>query len=125
MYLQKTSHREVSAIQGADRRIFLCLTAIVTLAIVCIAWIIANPSLGKPLIMDEMEFPAVARAIKETGYPNYYRGETNSSNQGLWHPPLYIATLAAWQLVFGASTVSNRSFGLVNGCLSLVLIGIF
>jgi hypothetical protein len=75
--------------------------------------------------MDEMEFPAVAQAIKETGLPNYYRGETNSSNQGLWHPPLYILTLAVWQVIFGSSVLSNRAFGLFNACLSLVLIGIF
>jgi len=125
MYLQQTSRRELSATQATDRRIFLCLSAIVILAIVCMMWIAAGPSLRKPFVMDEMEFPAVARAIKDTGMPNYYRGETNSSNEGLWHPPLYILTLAAWQVIFGSSVVSNRTYGLFNACLALVLIGIF
>jgi hypothetical protein len=125
MYLQQATHHELRAVRPTDRRIIVILSAIVILIVVCMMWMVALPSLQKPLIMDEMEFPAVARAIKETGLPNYYRGETNSSNQGLWHPPLYILTLAVWQIIFGSSVLSNRAFGLFNACLSLVLVGIF
>jgi hypothetical protein len=105
---------------------FLFSTAILIVILSVFLMVIgALPSLRKPLIMDEMEFPAVAQAIKYTGSPIYYRGETNSHNVGLWHPPLYIVTLAAWQVIFGSSVISNRVYGLFNACLALVLIGLF
>lgn len=82
-------------------------------------------SLQKPLIMDEMEYPAVAEAIKDSGRPNYYRGETLKNNEGLWHPPLYIIALATWQSIFGSSVIASRTFGFFNAIVAVILIGVF
>lgn len=82
-------------------------------------------TLAKPLIMDEMEFPAVARAIVETGKPIYYRGETLPQNQGLWHPPLYILIYAFWQRLFGISVISSRAFGMFNTLLAITFVAVF
>ena len=62
-------------------------------------------------VIDEAEFPLVARAIAETGRPIYYRGEDLPTNIGIWHPPLYPYTLGVWEQVFGFSHVAVRSFG--------------
>jgi 4-amino-4-deoxy-L-arabinose transferase-like glycosyltransferase len=62
-------------------------------------------------VIDEAEFPLVARAIAQTGRPIYYRGEDLPANVGIWHPPLYPYTLGAWEQVFGFSHVAVRSFG--------------
>jgi hypothetical protein len=85
----------------------------------------ALPSLSKPLIMDEMEFPAVARAIRQTGLPVYYRGDLYPNNVGLWHPPLYILSYALWQSLVGESVVTDRLFGLVMAWGAIVLLGVF
>ena len=79
-------------------------------------------SLQKPFVMDEMEFPSVAKAIVQTGKPVYYRGETNPANTGLWHPPLYVLALAGWQALLGFSSEATRSFGLFNFCLIILAI---
>jgi hypothetical protein len=125
MNLQQTSEHVLDIPRGRDRRLALAALMAGFLLAVALMILIALPSLSKPLVMDEMEFPAVARAIKETGLPIYYRGETYAHNVGLWHPPLYIVSLAAWQLLFGSSALSNRAYGLTNACLALVLIGLF
>jgi 4-amino-4-deoxy-L-arabinose transferase-like glycosyltransferase len=62
-------------------------------------------------VIDEAEFPLVAKAIAQTGRPIYYRGEDLPANIGIWHPPLYSYTLAVWGQVFGFSHVAVRSFG--------------
>lgn len=96
-----------------------------TLAMTAVMLLAAWPGLNKPLIMDEMDFAAVSRAIKDTGLPIYYRGETLSQHVGLWHPPLYIIVLAVWQAIFGSTILSCRAFGLFAACLILLAIGIF
>lgn len=109
----------------ADRGWTAALVIAVMTMVVLMMVSVALLSLPKPFIMDEMEFPSVAQAIKETGRPNYYRGETAPHNTGLWHPPLYILSLAGWQALFGSSITSNRAFGLFGACLALVLVGVF
>lgn len=96
-----------------------------TMVAISILTIMAFPSLGKPYIMDEMEFPSVARGILETGKPVYYRGETLPSNIGLWHPPLYIVWYAFWFKIFGSSVDSSRVFGLFNAVMTLIVASIF
>jgi hypothetical protein len=86
---------------------------------------VVYPSLSKPYIMDEMEYPSVARAIAESGRPVYYRGEMLPNNVGLWHPPLYIVWYATWFKLFGSSVESGRIFGLFNACLTLIVISVF
>jgi hypothetical protein len=68
---------------------------------------------GKPLNLDNMDFPAVASATAATGLPVYYRGEDARNMSGLYHPPLYIYLLAGWIRVFGAGEASVRLFGMV------------
>jgi hypothetical protein len=72
---------------------------------------------AKPLYLDNMDFPAVAKAAAETGLPVYYRGEENAHHSGLYHPPLYIYALAAWFRLWGFGEVQARLFGFA--CLFL------
>lgn len=71
----------------------------------------------KPLYLDNMDFPAVARATAETGIPVYYRGEENPRHSGLYHPPLYIYLLAGWFRAWGFGETQARLFGFA--CLFL------
>jgi hypothetical protein len=66
----------------------------------------------KKFTLDELDFPAVAKATSETGVPIYYRGEATAHHLGLYHPPLYIYALAAQIKVFGFSENTVRAFGL-------------
>lgn len=68
-------------------------------------------SAGKPLQLDNMDFPAVAKATAVTGLPVYYRGEDNPNALGLYHPPLYIYMLALWIDLLGFGEVQVRMFG--------------
>lgn len=84
---------------------------------------------AKPLHLDAMDFPAVAKATAESGKPIYYRGEQNPNHSGLYHPPLYIYTLAGWFKVFGSGPFQARLFGaacaLLLGGTTLLLAGCF
>ena len=68
-------------------------------------------SAWKPLQLDNMDFPAVARQTAATGLPVYYRGEANPHAIGLYHPPLYIYTLALWISLLGFGEAQVRLFG--------------
>lgn len=72
---------------------------------------------SKPLHLDNMDFPAVAAQTAITGVPIYYRGEDNPRHLGLYHPPLYIYSLAAWIKVFGFGETQVRMFGMVCAVL--------
>jgi 4-amino-4-deoxy-L-arabinose transferase-like glycosyltransferase len=77
-------------------------------------------------VIDEAEYPLVAKAIAQTGRPIYYRGEDLPANIGIWHPPLYPYALGAWEQVFGFSHVAVRSFGfacaLIAATFGLIII---
>lgn len=68
--------------------------------------------LGRPFVIDEMDFPALGRAIAHTGRPIYYRGEYLPAYAGIYHVPFYGYALGAWLFIFGDSTVAVRSFSL-------------
>ena len=100
-------------------------TTICALAIfvfVFLAWLQA----GKPLQLDNMDFPAVAAATADSGLPVYYRGEENPQAVGLYHPPLYIYSLAGWFKLFGDGPISARMFdvlcAIVAGSLALQIV---
>ncbi len=101
---------------------FTIICAIAILAFVALAWLQA----GKPLQLDNMDFPAVAAATADSGLPVYYRGEENPDAIGLYHPPLYIYALAGWFKLFGAGPVSARMFdvlcAIVAGFLALQIV---
>jgi Dolichyl-phosphate-mannose-protein mannosyltransferase len=82
---------------------------------------------GKPLQLDNMDFPAAAGQTAATGLPIYYRGEESPRESGLYHPPLYIYLLAAWMKVFGSGEAAVRLFGmtcaLIQGGVVLAIVG--
>lgn len=85
---------------------------------------------SKPLLLDNMDFPAVAQATAQTGIPVYYRGEQHPHHVGLYHPPLYIYLLAAWLKALGAGAAQARLFGAVcalgqGACVLLLLRELF
>ena len=124
--IETTNKGEMSATVQAQAQWFtgLLVTMAVLLALLTAATI-ARPSLAKPYLMDEMEFPSVAQAIASTGQPVYYRSELYPTNVGLWHPPLYVVWYAGWIKLFGDSTVSGRSFGLFNIGVALAATALF
>lgn len=79
--------------------------------------VLAAHQAAKPLHLDNMDFPAVAEATAHSGKPVYYRGEENRLHSGLYHPPLYIYTLAGWFRVFGSGPAQARMFGAVCALL--------
>jgi len=76
---------------------------------------------GKKFTLDELDFPVVAKATSETGLPVYYRGEATPRHLGLYHPPLYIYTLATQIKLFGFSENTVRAFGLACALLTAYL----
>lgn len=76
---------------------------------------------NKKFALDEVDFPVLAKAISETGTPFHYRGETDPHSLGLWHPPLYANSLAAYVKVFGFNENSVRAFGMFCTLLSAFL----
>ena len=85
--------------------------------LICFAFVVSlmlfSATAGHPFHLDNMDFPAVAKATSETGLPLYYRGEENPHLLGLYHPPLYIYLLAGWIRLFGFGEVQIRLFGFV------------
>lgn len=77
---------------------------------------------AKPFHLDNMDFPAVAAATAVSGLPVYYRGEEALHWSGLYHPPLYIYTLAAWIRVFGSTEAPIRLFGMTCALLQGVVV---
>ena len=77
---------------------------------VFVALVFAQAS--KRFVLDEVDFPVLAKAIMETGLPYHYRGESDPASIGLWHPPLYAYALALFVKIFGFSEGSVRAFGM-------------
>lgn len=82
-------------------------------AVLAVAAVLFTIPIAKPLYLDNMDFPAVAKATAETGLPLYYRGEESPRHSGLYHPPLYIYVLAAWFRLWGFGAVQARLLGFV------------
>lgn len=68
---------------------------------------------GAPFTIDEAAFPYAASGILESGAPYFYNGETRPNDLGMWHPPLYVYSLALFQFLFGDSVWATRLFGAV------------
>jgi hypothetical protein len=75
--------------------------------------ILVSLQAGKKFVLDEIDFPVVAQATSETGVPVYYRGEESPRHLGLYHPPLYIYSLAVFMKFFGYSEATVRIFGML------------
>src|SRR4030042_3650848 len=74
-----------------------------------------------PLIMDEIEYPLVGKAVSETFKAFYYRGEYLPSNLGLWHTPLYTVLLGVYFKFVPFLTSTARFFGVLTYGLSALL----
>lgn len=66
---------------------------------------------GQPFHLDNVDFPIAAEAAARTGLPVHYRGEFAPDLTALFHPPLYIYTLAAWFRIFGWGEIPARALG--------------
>lgn len=93
-----------------------------SVAIVLVFVLLFALTAAKPLLLDNTDFPAAAKRTAETGVPVYYRGEDNPAALGLYHPPLYIYSLAAWMRVFGPSEASVRMFGFICALLQGLIV---
>lgn len=91
-------------VSGRLRRLSLPVSAL-------IATVLFAATAGQPFHLDNTDFPAAAEAAASTGLPAYYRGEFTPALSGLFHPPLYIYSLAAWFRIFGAGEIQARLFG--------------
>lgn len=78
----------------------------------------------KKFVLDELDFPIVAKATSEKLKPIYYRGEGHEEHLGLYHPPLYIYMLGAHIKIFGFSENTVRSFGLFCTLITTLLTAI-
>lgn len=89
--------------------------------------ILVTAQAGKKFVLDEIEFPVIAHTISNTGMPVYYCGEAYPKMLGLYHPPLYIYSLAGFIKVFGYSENTVRIFGIIctlsTALLCLLLFG--
>ena len=107
-----------------DSRIRLS-TAVLGLTLL-LAAILFGLGAAKPLNLDNAEFPPAAEATAKTWTPVYYRGEDMPRRAAVFHPPLYVYTLAAWVKAFGASPASFRYFGfaclLLAGAVAVLLV---
>ena len=75
----------------------------------------------KKFMLDAVDFPVLVKAISETGSPFHYRGETDIRSLGLWHPPLFAYSLAAFVKIFGFSENIVRAYGMCCVLLSAYL----
>lgn len=94
-------------------------SAIVVIVALFVALVFSQAN--KKFALDEVDFPVLAKYISETGTPYNYRGETDPHSLGLWHPPLYAYSLAAFVKVFGFNENTIRAFGMFCTLLSAFL----
>ncbi len=85
--------------------------------IVLFALVLFSATADQPFHLDNMDFPAVANEASSTGLPVYYRGQDNPTHLGLYHPPLFIYTLAAWIRLLGFGELQIRMFGFLCAVL--------
>lgn len=86
--------------------------------IVLLFLLLAAQQLGQPYIIDEAEFPYIARATSHSGLPIYYHGELRPLDVGIFHPPMYVYLLAGWMQLFGPSHEAVRGFGVACALLT-------
>jgi hypothetical protein len=98
----------------------------VTLCAMCLFVLAFAAGASKPLHLDDVDFALAAQRTAHSGLPLYYGGEQNPQASALYHPPLYIYTLAVWMRLFGGAETQIRLFGMicaiVQGVIVLALI---
>ena len=88
--------------------------------------------LNSPLRFDEVEWPIQAEGIIRHGVPKVLYSDDRTlythsyygydAHYGMWHPPLYLYSLAAAAVFFGTGNVPMRSVGLIWFALSLCVL---
>jgi hypothetical protein len=90
--------------------------------------------LGSPMRFDETEWPAQAVGILRHGVPELLYSEEKvvyfspamyygfDAHYGMWHPPMYLYSLAATAGLFGTGNVAMRATSLAWFLLSLVVV---
>jgi len=93
------------------------------LLLVCIILLFAFTitSLGDPFTEDELDFINSSVAITEKGFPEFYKDEMRPVFEGLWHPPLFVYTIALSFKIFGISESAARIVT-VASCAATLLV---
>jgi 4-amino-4-deoxy-L-arabinose transferase-like glycosyltransferase len=95
---------------------------IIIIIFIVIFTILVAVQSDKKFVLDEIDFPIVSHATSETGLPIYYRGQDNPRHLGIYHPPLYIYSLAGFVKIFGFNEISVRFFGLICVLLTVYIL---
>jgi len=77
---------------------------------------------SKKFVLDEIDFPTVSLTTSQTGRPVYYHSDQSPQHLGIYHPTMYINSLAAFIRVFGFSEATVRFFGVICILLSAYLL---
>lgn len=119
-----------AGMRGLTREARWCLVALYVVAFFTFGLTVAR-HLGSPLRFDEVEWPIQARGILQHGVPKVLYSEENilytqsyygyDAHYGMWHPPLYLYSLAGSAALFGTGNVPMRAVGLIWFILSLWL----
>lgn len=89
--------------------------------VLCFLWLTLTQA-SSAYVIDEAAFPFAANGVLSHGAPIFYNGETRPQDLGLWHPPLYIYTLAGHISVFGFNPLSVRFYGILCVLFALPLL---
>ena len=101
-------------------------TLIFALAILMLAGIFIMISLSNnDFTGEETEFVRPAISIINGDGPYFYQSEQKPNHQALWHPPMYIYTIALMFKLFGTGEIAARSVNIIFSLLTAVLIFVF
>ncbi|MBN1868958.1 MAG: glycosyltransferase family 39 protein [Candidatus Omnitrophica bacterium] len=92
---------------------------LVLLAFIVFTLIIVSCNLHKPFNLDEGDFAIAAQRLKDN--PKFFSEDPGG---GLWHPPMYIYSLAAAFKIFGESTVAARGLGFFFYILTIIFVSL-
>lgn len=119
--------RVAEPVTGAGRALAACLLAlaVVTFALAAVRY------LPSPLRFDEAEWAPQADGILRHGVPMILAAESprlaiapdeaDAVRYGMWHPPVFLYSLALGRAALGTSTVAVRLVALLWGILALWL----
>lgn len=110
-------------LQFSSLRSSFTTPGVISLSAIVISYIVIfSQQASQPYTIDEAAFPYGAKGILESGAPYFYNGETRPRDLAMWHPPLYVYTLALNMLLFGESYFAVRVYGAVSVLISTYLI---
>lgn len=100
------------------------LLILILILVIVTGSVIRLASLNKEYTGEEIDFIRTGLAIQQTGHPIIYHSEQIPTQVALWHPPMYVYTLA---LIFeiSKSEMAARSVNILFSFLTAILIYIF